>query len=155
MGVNERERMPIPMSGKTIELNFKGYWRAQNVGGLPDGPGVYCVYTCVYNARPKTVTLKNLIYIGHSDNIQERVIYHQQWGEWERQLEWGETLCFSAAVIHDELDRELAEAALIYQHKPSCNTIYRQLFPFDSATVHTKGNNSKLSSNFTVRRTSY
>ena len=37
------------MSEKTFSLNFDGYWRAENVRGIPSKSGVYCVYECTHN----------------------------------------------------------------------------------------------------------
>ena len=38
---------------KTITLKFNGYWREVNKGGVPNQSGIYCVYSCIYNASEK------------------------------------------------------------------------------------------------------
>ena len=61
---------------KEIQLNFEGYWRESNKGGLPSYSGVYLVYRCVYNDKTNRVTLIDIIYIGKSDNVHDRHIKH-------------------------------------------------------------------------------
>jgi len=51
---------------KTITLAFDGYWREPKMSSLPAEAGIYCVYTCTYNAdaKPKpTVSIAKLVYI--------------------------------------------------------------------------------------------
>lgn len=142
------------MTINAIVLNFRGYWRAPNAGGLPDQSGVYCVYACTHNAKKKTVSLKRLLYIGESVNIQDRVIHHERWDDWERQLEWDEVLCFTAAPVEEE-NRSRAEAAMIRVHKPICNRNRFSLFPYVTTMISTAGRNALLKSEFTVDRYMY
>lgn len=141
------------MAPKTYSLDFKGYWLKPNIDGLPAQSGIYCVYSCTYDAQNDTVSIKKLIYIGESDNIRKRVKDHEKWDKWRRELGLGQQLCFSAALIGPQSDRERAEAAMIFKHKPPCNTEYVDSFPYDQATVRTSGRNALLSPEFTVHRT--
>jgi len=52
------------MAAQTFSIEFDGYWRERNKGGIPKESGVYCVYSCVHNVSEKTVSIKKLIYIG-------------------------------------------------------------------------------------------
>ena len=141
------------MAAKSYSLDFDGYWRVPNKGGLPDRSGIYCVYACVHNASAETVTIRRLFYIGEAANIRNRVANHERWDDWTRELKTGEVLCFNAALISPAADRERAEAAMIHRHKPSCNVEYVNKFPFDKTTISTAGKNSKLSGHFTVSKT--
>jgi hypothetical protein len=141
------------MAAKSYSLDFDGYWRAPNIGGLPGKSGVYCVYACVHNVSEKTVTIRRLLYIGEAENIQARVAGHERWKDWERELKVGEELCFNAALISPAADRQRAEAAMIHHHKPPCNVEYVHTFPFDTTTVTTSGKNAKLDSYFAVHTT--
>lgn len=141
------------MAAKSYDLDFDGYWRAPNIGGLPAKSGIYCVYACVHNVREKTVTIRRLLYIGESENVQSRVAGHERWKDWERELKAGEELCFNIALISPATDRQRAEAAMIHHHKPPCNLEYVHTFPFDTTTVATTGKNAKLDSYFTVHTT--
>ena len=49
---------------KDYILNFEGYWRDCNKGGLPTYKSVYLVYRCNYNVQNDTVNLIEIIYIG-------------------------------------------------------------------------------------------
>ena len=140
------------MSTKTYSLDFDGYWREPNIGGLLAKSGIYCVYGCMYDAQQRTVSLKKLIYIGEAVNIRDRVDGHEKWDKWKRELGPGQQLCFNAALIQPDSDRERAEAAMIFKHKPPCNTEYVDSFPFDQTTVRTSGKNALLHSAFTVYR---
>lgn len=64
---------------KEYKLNFEGYWRNINKGGLPSYSGIYFVYRCIYNAQSNSVELVDIIYIGQADNIHDRHNNH----EWE------------------------------------------------------------------------
>jgi hypothetical protein len=117
--------------------------------------GIYGVYACIHNKdeEPATVTLKWILYIGESADIQDRVANHNLLTSWKRQLKQGEVLCFNAALIGPEADRQRAEAAMIFKHKPPCNTEYTDNFPFDTTTVTTSGKNALMQASFTVTRT--
>ncbi len=137
---------------KTISLDFQGYWREINQGGIPNNSGIYLVYRCVYNSSAKTVTLNKLIYIGEAEKVKERIENHEKKTMWRKKLQQGEQPCFSFAPIANP-DRERAEAALIFKHKPECNEEYVNNFPFDQTTVSSKGRCEFISPSFTVYRT--
>ena len=141
------------MAVKSYSLTFDGYWRAPKPGGPPAESGIYCVYACTHDTRMNTVSLRKLLYIGEAANVRERVRGHERWQDWEQELQYGEVLCFSAALIAPESDRQRAEAAMIHHHKPPCNVEYVRSFPYEQTTVSTSGRNAELDSNFTVYTT--
>ncbi len=136
------------MAAKSYILNFKGYWPEPNIAGLPAESGIYCVYACTNH--PNEVRIRKLLYIGESDNICERVKGHERWDDWRSELQLGEVLCFNAALISPKSDRERAEAAMIYEHKPPCNVEYVNHFPFDTTSIQTTGKTCLLKARFTV-----
>ena len=83
----------------TINLEFEGYWREVNKGGVPAKSGIYCVYRATYNQSAGTVSLKELIYIGESENAKDRIQGLEKEREWKKHLKYGEILCFSFAPI--------------------------------------------------------
>jgi hypothetical protein len=111
------------------------------------------VYACVHNTAEKTVSLKRLLYIGEAADVSDRVESHDQWTRWRNQLKTGEEVCVAAALIAGESDRQRAEAAMIFKHKPPCNTEYVDVFPFDATTITTRGKNALLQTSFVVQRT--
>jgi excinuclease UvrABC nuclease subunit len=138
---------------KSYALEFDGYWLEAGLGNLPAKSGVYGVYACTYDKVQNTVSLRDLIYIGEAANVRDRVSGHDKWSAWRGQLKSGEVLCFNAALIAGESERQRAEAAMIFKHKPRCNTTYVDAFPFDGTTVSISGKNALMQSLFAVQRT--
>ena len=137
---------------KTINLDFEGYWREVNKGGIPSKSGVYLVYVCRHNKSKGTVTLDRLIYIGEAEDVQDRIANHEKWPKWRQYVPNGSEICFSVAGITSP-DRERAEAALIYYHKPPCNDEYKDSFPFEDTTVVSTGKCTMITSPITVHTT--
>jgi hypothetical protein len=141
------------MAAKSYALEFDGYWREPNVGRLPAKSGIYGVYSCIYNASEGTVSLQRLLYIGEAADVCDRLANHERWADWKRQLKTGETICVNVALISPDADRQRAEAAMIFKHKPPCNTEYVDSFPFDTTSITTSGKNALMQASFTVTRT--
>jgi hypothetical protein len=139
------------MSRKQYELNFSGYWREPNIGGIPAKSGVYCVYVCTFDETAKTVSLKQIVYIGAATNAREAVANHQSWPEWKKYLTSEQQLCVSFAPI-DEENMERVAAALIYEHKPPANHDFTDKFPFAAVAISTSGRSNLLKQDFNVSR---
>lgn len=121
---------------QTIELLFEGYWREIKKDDVPPKPGIYCVYTCeISNGKLSSL---ELIYIGESSNVNDRVANHERLPEWKELLNPGGTLCYSFANIASPR-REIAEAAMIYKHQPLTNHEYKNDFPHETTTVKLLG----------------
>lgn len=139
------------MAEQTYNINFDGYWREKAKKGIPSKSGIYCVYTCVYNESAKNLTIKNLIYIGESENVNDRIKNHEKLTEWKRYLKPNETLCFNFGAVPSN-SRIRCEAAMIVKHKPQVNAEYKTVFPFDKTNLKLSGKISKLVSDFVVER---
>lgn len=139
------------MAEKTISIEFDGYWRDEKKSSVPAKSGVYCVYACTHDKTAKKVSIRLLIYIGESANMEDRIANHEKRDKWEKKLQSGEVLCYSAGEI-GATDRERAEAAMIFEHKPPVNVEYKDCFPFDKTTMKLSGQTAKLKTNFTVDR---
>lgn len=133
-------------------MKFDGYWRDENKSSVPANSGVYCVYTCTYDAKKKTVSLHKLVYIGEAGNCKSRIASHEKHKLWLKHLKSGQVLCYSFGPV-PSADRDRAEAALIFKHKPPENTEYTNSFPFDDTTMSLSGKTKYITSNFTVKRT--
>lgn len=140
------------MAEMTIKIDFEGYWRDVNSGGIPSASGVYSVYAATYDARKKTVDLKRLLYIGEAADVGDRVRNHERRADWTKQLRAGEVLCFSIGRVESTI-RNRAEAALIFKHKPPLNTSCTEEFNYDRTTVSLSGKCALLTTYFTVERT--
>jgi len=140
------------MSAQTFSVEIQGYWRDKNKSGIPNHSGVYFVYVAVYNQQDDTVSLKKLIYIGESDDVNDRIQNHEKYDIWKGYLSQGQELCFSTGKVNGN-DRFRVEAAYIFKHKPPVNTEYVNSFPFDQTTIISTGKTALLNTNFTVYRT--
>ena len=136
---------------KEFELEFDGYWRKPAISGLPNESGIYCVYTCIHDKEEKTVSIKKLIYIGESSDVNNRINGHEEWDTWKKQCKKGEVICISCALVSSTY-RNRCEAAMIYEHRPPVNTEYIDSFPFDKTKIKTIGKNRKLTSSFILER---
>ena len=134
---------------KTISLKFDGYWREAKKDHIPKVSGIYCVYACSHNPDKKTVSIRELIYVGESLDVHERLASHERVRDWEKRLRYGETLCYSVAEVGSG-DRVRAEATVIYRHKPPCNTECTNRFSFENTVIKTSGMNKFLDAEFTV-----
>lgn len=137
---------------KTINIEFNGYWLDEDKSEVPAKSGIYCVYECKYNKDKNTVSLRTLIYIGESDDVNKRIANHEKYNDWLKHVRSGNELCYSFGPV-GSTDRERAEAALIFEHKPPENDEYKDSFPFDKTTMSLTGKTDLLNTNFTVERT--
>lgn len=137
------------MAPESYSSDFDGYWREENIAGIPKASGVYCVYACTHNPERNTVSIRLLIYVGEAEDVNDRIVKHEKWDDWRSHLQRGEQVCFNLAPLQSP-DRERVEAALIFHHKPPENSEYKDSLPFDETTVSTSGKNKLLDSEFTV-----
>jgi excinuclease UvrABC nuclease subunit len=135
---------------KTIKLTFDGYWKSPL--GLPKQSGVYCVYRGTYDKTTDKVSLKELLYIGEAENVYDRFNSngeHETYEDMEKRLRQDEELRFSFAPIQAN-DRERAEAALIYQHKPTLNIKHVSDFSYSETEMYLTGTTARLKEYFVV-----
>ncbi|WP_288212357.1 GIY-YIG nuclease family protein [uncultured Aeromonas sp.] len=133
---------------KTIEINFDGYYTNFGSNKSAEKSGIYCIYK--YNKQDNKV--KDLIYIGESEDVNERLKKHNRWDDWTESLNSGEALCYSFGAIAP-VDRERAEAALIFQHAPEFNSENKENFSYIETSIVLKGKTLHLKSNFTLKPT--
>ena len=105
---------------RTYNIQFEGYWLEQNKNDVPAKSGVYLVYRGKYNQGNNSVDLFEIIYIGQSVNMRERIVNHDHIHTFVDALNFGETLCYSCAPV-DENDLDVVENALIIAQKPRLN----------------------------------
>jgi len=139
------------MAAQTYSIEFDGYWREENKEGVPKKSGIYCVYSCVHNKDKKNISIKKLIYIGESKNVNSRIDGHEKLPDWKKHLNLGEELCYNFGPVSLS-SRARCEAAMIFKHKPPENIEYVNSFPFDQTTMRLSGKTAKLTINFTVYR---
>ena len=140
------------MADETVVMQFKGYWRDENKAGIPSKSGVYCVYECTHNVTKGNIIIHRLIYIGEAEDVKDRIVKHEKRKDWLKHVRKGNELCFFFGSIF-ALDRDRAEAAMIFKYKPPENDMYIDFFPYDRTTIHLSGKTALLNSSFTVNRT--
>ena len=131
-----------------ITIEFKGYWTDENKTSIPNKSGIYCVHRGMDNGT--TVDLRELLYIGESGQVCDRVSSHKKRDSWISNLGYGETLIYSFGGI--VFNRERAEAALIYHHKPPTNVEYKDSFTFEDTEISLSGKTNLLTEYFVVRK---
>lgn len=136
---------------KTITLDFVGFWLDSPQSSELERSGVYCVYACKYSDETDRVTLCKLLYIGESNDVLSRLQGHDRHDDWMRQLQAGETLCFSFAPVSAE-DRERAEAALIFKCQPPLNEEHTTTFAYNDTEIITSGRRGTLPQKFLVQK---
>lgn len=141
------------MPAATYSIEFDGYWLDEKKGSIPNESGVYCVYVCSQYEQGGFI-IDDLIYIGESDEVRDRISYHENQKNWKKHLKKPEqTLCYNFAPVSPQSKRERVEAALINYHKPVENIEYKDSFPFDTTTIKVEGDRAKfLDKKFTVYR---
>ena len=100
---------------RIYNLDFKGFTREGKKNTLPDYSGLYFVYRGVrHKGKDNTYTcsLKELLYIGQAENINERINgEHDHYEDWCSYLDEGEMLYYSTCPVPQyQLDE--VEAAL-------------------------------------------
>lgn len=105
-----------------------GYILYRNKHDLHQCQGIYIVYKCDYNTQNDSVDIKDILYIGQTDNIFERHNNpqkpHEHNDDFVREAGGKEHICFGEILLPDirEDDLETIEAALIHIQKPPVNT---------------------------------
>ena len=124
-------------------LNFDGYWSIDNAFSVRF-PGIYCIY-----AVPSAPAAR-LLYIGEADDIGYRISYHERRLDWLVNAQYS-PVWFNACRIMIKEERQQAEAAMIYYHKPPCNSEFKTQFHYGVTTLTTSGQNANLAPGFTIR----
>lgn len=133
------------MAEQTFNQEFKGYRIESDISTLSANSGVYGVYRCTYDENKNSVSLKELIYIGKADDLNERINKHEDWDDWRSELNDGEQICFCYTFV-DKTSNERVEAALINSNQPRLNIEYNNAFPFDKTTVNCLGKHKFIKS---------
>lgn len=102
-----------------------GYTLERNKHGLSKASGIYVVYKCDYDSLKDRVDVKEVIYIGESQNIYDRHITnkHEHYEDFVREAGGKEHICYGEILLPDvsDEDRKTIEAAMIHRQKPKVN----------------------------------
>ena len=123
---------------KNYTLNFSGYWRESKKAHIPEISGIYLVYRCVYVPSSDTVSLRELVYIGQSNDVNERISQHSDSHDFQGILSPGEELCYSVAEV-PKADLNLVENALIFAQQPKLNERGKTSFSYPDSSFDIVG----------------
>lgn len=133
---------------KTFNLHFEGSILDKYRYTLPTYSGVYLVYRGTLSSDGKSLHCNEIMYIGQSDNIRQRLFSHNKRAEFLQRLEEGEALFYSWAKVGlNDLDR--VESTLIFHRKPPLNDQGKDVFLYPSTTIHSSGACARLDRDFT------
>ncbi len=130
----------------TYKLFIEGYWADQNKNGLPKYSGIYFVYRCVYNPTLNHIDIKELIYIGKTEQekgINSRIANHEKRDQFLRSCHEGETICYACAQLEED-DLAIVENAFVYAEQPPLNDKLKDHFNYGNVMINTTGYNDNL-----------
>lgn len=88
---------------RTHSLAFIGYYRDEDKHSIGKHSGLYFVYRGVRNEDSKekfTATLKELLYIGQAEDVNDRLNKeHEHYEDWSAKLGNGEILYYSTCEV--------------------------------------------------------
>ena len=143
---------------KKFEVTIEpGYIREKYKIGLPAIAGIYVVYKCDYNPQSDTIDIKEILYIGETQNIHERhngtkeePTVHEHLEDFRREAKGDEHICYGVIPFKGSAyEREWLEASLIHFQQPDINTDHKDHYGYPAAEVKIYGDTSGWrSSNF-------
>lgn len=124
-----------------FKLNIQGYYRDEIRGRFPNVACVYFVYRGILNLEDKTCSLKELIYIGQTGDLNKRFSEHEKREDFLSLCEKGEMLFYTyAQIAGDENARKRIEATLIYELQPQLNQQAMESFAYQETKIIVEGN---------------
>lgn len=108
------------------------------------------VYRCVYDSASNEVALKEIIYIGKTGDLNERLNGHDKSSMFQSACEVGEEICYAYATVSmDDLD--VVENALIFAQKPKLNSELVNSYKYENGAFLVEGKCALLKyTNFTI-----
>lgn len=115
-----------------------------NKAGISSCPGIYVVYRCDYDPFVDMIDVKEVIYIGETDDIYKRHNSsgpHEHYEDFKRYAGGKEHICYGEILLPDlsEDDRKIIEAAMIHIEKPEINTDYKDHYTKPASYVRMTG----------------
>ncbi|MDE5793174.1 MAG: hypothetical protein K2I08_00455 [Muribaculaceae bacterium] len=98
---------------------------------LPHIPGIYVVYSCDYDSSSGIAEIKDVLYIGETQNVNERhngtpdhPKQHEHYEDFVRKAGGVEHVCYGIVPMEDYSDdtRVWIQDAMIFRQKPQINS---------------------------------
>lgn len=107
-----------------------GFYLDRDKETMPEVAGIYVVYKCDYDSYTDTVEVKEILYIGESQNIRERLnstpdhpSNHELYDDFVNEAGGAGHICYGLIPMSDysEGDRKWIQEAMVFQQKPPIN----------------------------------
>lgn len=111
---------------------------------MEKSPGIYIVYRCDYDPRNHTVDVKEVLYIGETDDIYKRhnsATPHEHYEDFVKLAGGEEHVCYGTILLPDvsEDDRKIIEAAMIHVQQPPINTDHKDHYSKPASDITMTG----------------
>ena len=108
------------------------------------------VYRSKYDVALDKVTLLEIIYIGQSSDVKDRIANHDRISDFQKTLIQGETLSYAFAPVMSQ-DLDVVEKALIIAQRPRLNEQNQSSIDFGDKQFQVSGKCALLKyTNFTI-----
>lgn len=130
------------MTGKKeFILNVQGYFRDEIRKQFPQAEAIYFVYKGEYLTADKACLLKNILYIGETEDLYKIFNEHENRKEFLESLKEDEMLFYTFAIVHLPLEeRKRIVEALVYELNPLLNIQNNNSFSYPPTRVVVEGN---------------
>lgn len=131
-----------------FELNHEGYYRDCNRGNLPAVAGIYIVYRCIPNKTNNTIDIKEILYIGETENMRKRhngtagkPSKHEHYDDFVKEAGGEENICYGWIPLpkYSEEERKWIQDALIHMQQPPVNDASKQHYNHPAAEIRIYG----------------
>lgn len=102
-------------------VHIEGYWLLENIRCDLKTKGIFFIYECIYHQKTDTVEIKDLLYIGSSDNLKNEIESVISKTNILEILPNNRKLCCSYAAIMDPTLRQRIVNQYIHFMKPKLN----------------------------------
>lgn len=115
---------------KKFEINHEGYCKDCFRCKLPAVAGIYIVYKCIPNKANNTIDIKDILYIGETENIRKRhngtagkPEKHEHYDDFVDAAGGEENVCYGWIPLSNntEEERKWIQDALIHMQQPPIN----------------------------------
>ena len=129
------------LNEREYRLDIQGYYSDDVRSRFPHSPGIYFVYRGVLDSAANTCTLRQLLYIGQTEDLHQRHNEHSMRDEFLETVGSDEMLFYTFSITDlPAEDRMRIEAALIYELKPALNSQNCYTFNYPPTRVVVEGN---------------
>ena len=119
------------MATKFTITQEQGFYLERDKITLPHIPGIYVVYRCDYDSSSGILEIKDVLYIGETQNVHKRhngtpdhPKQHEHYEDFVREAGGADHVCYGVVPMEDYSDdnRIWIQDAMIFRQKPPINS---------------------------------